>query len=170
MEKELKDLHQNLQRLVGLHRQLLETIRLEREALVQASLKDIQESTYAKEAIIEGVRTCEIDRMKIVGELALILKKPARDLTLPNIVIAVQGVKPKEAEQLRSAYNALTVLIQRITEQNQSNRDLVEKSLEHVHNMKRNVLGEQTPKAGTYSSHGQKVNSAQGARLISKEV
>jgi len=170
VEKTLTQVYQTLEKLVGLHRQLLDTVRMERDALVQADKKGVEEAVRAKQAIIEAVRMCESERLKKVGELALLWKKPLRDLTLPLIIIAIQGEDPRAAEQLRGAYNALTILIQRITDQNNDNRAFVEKSLEHVHAMKRNVLGESVPKSNTYTQQGQKSNPVNGARLISKEA
>jgi hypothetical protein len=54
--------------------------------------------------------------------------------------------------------------------QNRQNQALVEKSLGHVNEMKRNVLGETTPMANTYTPNGQKSGPVAGARLISKEA
>ncbi len=171
MEKYLTEIHQSLQALIGLHRQLLETVRREREALTQADLSGIQEATFAKEALIEQIRNVDAARTRSLAELALSLKRPMRELTLTNIVISVQTMFPKHADQLRSSYNALQVLTDRISEQNGYNRELIERSLEHVHNMKQNVLGESVPASSTYSAQGQKVNrGASGARLISQEA
>ncbi|MGZ3700077.1 MAG: flagellar export chaperone FlgN, partial [Bdellovibrionota bacterium] len=83
MEKPIIEIHQVLQRLLGLHRQLLDTVRLEREALTQADLKGIQEASVAKQALVEAIRQSDTERMGLVGELALAWKTPVRDLTLP---------------------------------------------------------------------------------------
>lgn len=170
MEKDLSQLYQILQKLVGLHRQLMDVVRSEREALVSADLKGIQEATYVKESLIQSIYVAENERLKLMGELAAIWKKSIQDLTLPNIIIEIQGRDPKSAEQLRGTLNVLTILIQRISEQNRSNREFVERSLQHVQNMKSNVLGESTVKAETYSPHGQKINATGSSRLLSKEV
>lgn len=143
---------------------------MEREALVSADLKGVQEATYAKEALIEAIRHQELERLRITTELALSWKKPLRELTLPTIIIAVQGKDQQGAEQLRSAFNALTILIGRIQEQNDSNKGLVQRSLEHIQNMKRNVLGEGVSHSQTYTQQGQRATNAGGARLISKEA
>lgn len=170
MEKNVENIYQVIQKLIGLHRQLLENVRVERKALLDVDTNAVQEVTQAKEALIESIRQEESNRLKCAGELAIVWKKPLRELTLPNIIIIVQGSSVEDADQLRSAYNTLTFLIQRIQEQNQNNRVLVEKSLEHVHNMKMNVLGESLAQAQTYTPQGQKVNGPGGARLLSKEV
>jgi hypothetical protein len=170
MEKNNELIYQVIQKLIGLHRQLLEKIRTEREALVAANINTIEETTHAKEALLESIRHEESKRLKITGDLAIAWKKPLRELTLPNIIIEVQATNLKDAELLRSAYNTLTFLIQRIEEQNLSNLKLVEASLEHVNNMKQNVLGESNPHANTYTPQGQKTVATVGSRLLSKEV
>jgi flagellar biosynthesis/type III secretory pathway chaperone len=170
VDQVLVQVYQTLQKLVGLHRQLLDVVRVEREVLVQADLPGIQNAALTKQSLIEEIKHFEAQRVKQTGELALIWKVPLRELTLPNIIVFVQGVDAKTSEQLRTIFNVLTVLIQRITEQNQANMALVEKSLEHVHQMKKNILGEANPQSITYGHQGQKVTSSQASRLISREV
>ena len=166
----LKQILDSLQKLTGLHRQLLETVRLERQALVEANLKLIQELTTSKQSILEVIRLTELARTKQIAELAVAWKKPFRDLTLSNVIIGIQGWDIKLSEQFRTALNTLTVLVQRVSDQNEDNRGLVEKSLEHIHAMKRNVLGEASPKANTYTSQGQRTHTNGHSRLISKEI
>lgn len=170
MEKPVAQLHQILHKLTGLHRQLLDLVRQERETLVQANIQEIEGITFQKQALIEGIHQAESSRLKLLGELALLWRRPIRDLTLPQIIIEVQGRDPSAAEQLRTQYNALTHLIQRISEQNSDNRALIEKSLEHIHQMKRNVLGEASQKSSVYTPNAQKTVQAQGARLLSREA
>ena len=170
METPIEQIHSSLQKLIGHHRQLLEVVRIEHRALVDADLKAIQEVTLAKQGVIELIRQSETERMKILSQLAVLWKKPLRDLTLNAVAIAIQGHDPKMADQLRSAYNALTILVKRIAEQNDSNRVLVNKSLEHINQMKSNILGEAVPKASTYTQQGTKAGGRANSRLISKEA
>lgn len=163
-------LHQNLQRMIGLYRQLLDTVRMEHEALVQADLKNIQDTTLGKQALIEGIRATESDRLRIIGALAVEWKKPPRELTLSSVIVTIQGHDPKSAEQLRSAFNALTVLVKRVAEQNEENRGLVDRSLAHIHEMKRNVLGEAEPRSGGYDQKGRRSGKLGASRLLSKEA
>ena len=160
----------SLQKLTGLHRQLMETVRMEREALISADIRRIEEATVAKHALVDAIRQAESERIGCVADLAVELRRPLRELTLPAIIILVQGENPKRAEQLRTAFNALSLLIKRISEQNADNQKLVEESLIHVQEMKGNVLGETTPKANTYTAKGQRSGVQSGARLISKEA
>ncbi len=170
LEKNIQSIYESLQRLTGLHRQLLDTVRLEREALVAANIKQIEEATSAKQALVEGIRQAESDRLKRTAELALAWRRPLRELTLPQLIIAFQSSDPKISEQLRSAFNALTLLIKRISDQNQDNKALVETSLMHIQEMKKNVLSETVPKSNTYTAKGKRSAGASGARLLEKEA
>ena len=170
MEKQLEQLYQNLQKLVGLHRQLLDVVRVERQALVDAELRAIEEATFAKQALIESLQRAETERMRTVAELSLAWKRPLGELTLNAIILRVQGDDLKAADQLRSVYNALAILIKRVTEQNEDNKALVTKSLEHLQQMKFNVLGDTTPKSNTYNQQGKKAHGTGASRLISQEA
>lgn len=166
----LQALHQSLQKLLGFHRQLLDVVRVEKECLTNADLKGVQETTFSKEAIISSIKLTENERLAKTAVLATLLKKRMSDLTLNHIILDTQGVEPKLAEQLRSVFNALTILMQRISEQNKENASIAENFLVHVNEMKRNVLGEAAPQAQTYTSHGTKNNPAGGSRLLSQEA
>ena len=171
MEQPVKEIYQTLQNLVGLHRQLLETVRVEKEAIAAADLKTLQEATYTKAALIESVRQCEAERIKLTIKLAAIWKVPVQELTLPQIILRVQGTDLKSADLFRSVHTALNTLIQRVAEQNRYNQNLVEKSLSHIREMKSNVLGEASAKSETYTPYGKKNKTqTQQSRLLSKEV
>lgn len=170
LEKQVTDIYQTLQKLIGYHRQLREAVLAEREALVAADLKAIQDTTAQKQGLIEEIRRAEAARVRSTQELARIWAKDPAELTLGNLILLVQGKDLKLSEQLRSSLNAITVLINHITEQNDSNRSLVERSLEHVHEMKKNILSETVPKSTTYTQQGQKSPGMQGARILSKEA
>ncbi len=170
MDQLIQSLYDCLYRLLGLHRQLLESIRLEKDALIEANVKSVQDAVAAKEKHIEAIKKTEMERHRLIHELGRRWNRDETTLTISEISVLIQGSQLKMADQLRSVMNALNVLITRITEQNRYNRTLVEKALEHIGNMKRNVLGETVPKSTTYTPQGQRSGGMQGARLLSKEV
>lgn len=167
---ELEKLYICLSRMVGLHRQLYEVCKQEREAFVAADTKQILENTAAKELVIETVRHAEADRIRISNVIANLWHRPLSDLTLNFIIREIEPMDSKGAERFRSSLTALTVLIERTKKTNESNRVFVEQSLEHVREMKKNVLGEQVPQTDTYGNQGQKVGNVGGARLLSTEA
>jgi flagellar biosynthesis/type III secretory pathway chaperone len=163
-------LHQVLQKLIGLHRQLLDTVRLERDALVQANLKDIQEATFAKQALIEAIRQTECQRISVLEQVAKAWGIAPAGLTLSEVIIRIQGSDIKTAELLRSVLNTLTILVKRVSDQNDENRILVDGFLNHLAEMKKNVMGESLPRSDVYNQAGKRAPQPSGARLISKEV
>jgi flagellar biosynthesis/type III secretory pathway chaperone len=170
MERPVELIYGSLQKLVGLYRQLLDTVRVEKDSLVQADLRGIQEATCAKQALIETIRQEETRRLKHLGELAFLWKKPLKDLTLGAIVIAIQGRDSKGADQLRSVFNTLTILVKRVSDQNLENKALVERTLDHITQMKKNVLGEASLASNTYTQQGTRSSGPAESRLISKEA
>mgnify|MGYP001570559688 FL=1 len=170
MEKPLNEIYQFLQKLIGHYRQLMDFVRAEREALVQADIKGIHEALAGKEALLQLIQQTEKERMQVVAELALLWKKPLRDLTLTAIIHHVQGTDLKRAEQLRSVHTTLNMMIQRVRENNEDNRAFVEKSLVHIGEMKRNVLGEAVPRADTYNPQGQRSANTGSSRLVNREA
>jgi flagellar biosynthesis/type III secretory pathway chaperone len=170
IDRYLEPLYACLQKMVGLHRQLYETCKLEREAFVSADVKLITEQTHAKELIIETIRQSESERIRISTFIAADWKVKLSDLTLSFIIREVEPRDSGTSEKFRSTLTALTVLIERAKKLNESNRELVEKSLEHVNAMKKNVLGEALPATETYGNLGQKLPNTGGARLLSTEA
>lgn len=169
-DKYLEPLYACLQKMLGLHRQLYETCKLEREAFVAADVRLITEQTHAKELIIETIRQVESERIRISTFIAAEWKVKLSDLTLGFIIREVEPRDAATSEKFRSALTALTVLIERAKKLNESNRELVEKSLEHVNAMKKNVLGEAVPSTEMYGNQGQKLPNTAGARLLSTEA
>lgn len=161
-EEKLNLLIELLNRQIGHYRQLLETIRNEHEKLVQADRDGLQEALYSKEHIIHLIQQTEYERMDCFAD------SPQKTLT--ELILFVQGKDLAKAEQLRSIQNTLRVLAERAFNQNTDNKLLVEKSLEHIQAMKKNILGEITSKSQVYGQKGTKVSPGAGGGLISQEI
>jgi flagellar biosynthesis/type III secretory pathway chaperone len=158
--------------MIGFHKQLWDQVRQEREALVQADHKVLQEITLAKRGLVETIRAHEEQRLGLILQLARCWRRPPEELSLSEIIATIQTREPRLADSLRSAQNALRVLAERVIQQNESNRQLVENSIRHVDAMKKNILGEVDPKAVGYDLHGQRGPGAQAgqARFLSREA
>lgn len=170
MEEKLNQIYDVLNKLVGLHRKLLEVVRLEREHLIEAQPKAIETITQQKHFLIEEIHQIEIIRIKLSAEFAVENKKNIKELTLKNLILAIQGEYPKIAQQLQSVKNTLLILSQRISEQNKENLILIERSLEHIEAMKRNLIQVQDISIDTYSQQGQKISSHLARSSFSQEV
>jgi len=169
-EDKINEVYLVLQKLVGFHKQLLELVRLERTALESANLKNIEEVTYSKEVLIHSIKQAELERVRSVANLAAQMEVHIADLSLSNLVLALQQKELQNSEKFRSVQNTLKVLIEHIVEQNQANQKLVNASLKHVQEMKINALGENQNQSQTYTAKGQKNNQTTASRLVSQEA
>lgn len=169
-EKSLDLLCENLRKQIGYHKNLLEAVRGERDTLVSADIQKIQDLTYHKEGLISSIKALEQSRIQLAGEIAADYQVQFDDLTLDNLIVAIQGRSLEYADKLRGIQNTLSLLVQRIREQNDRSRRLVEESLEHITQMKQNALDEIKAKSVTYGASGQRQKQESRARLISQEA
>lgn len=163
MEESLNELYAYLKKCVGLQRQLLECVRSEHEYLIEVDIDKIQEMTYHKEALLDSIRTAERQRMKAVGELAVYWKRKADELNLSEIIIAVQGFNLEQSNSFRSVQNTISLLMNRVKQQNVINQELVSQSIQHIQSMKTNVLGVRGEKQKTYNSKGKSSEISPGS-------
>jgi flagellar biosynthesis/type III secretory pathway chaperone len=166
-------LHESLQELVGLHRQLLEAVKTENEAISNADVKATYEATSAKEALLHWIHRAELGRQAAVHTLCQELSLDPAEATLRSIILFFQSSDPTLSERLQTDLTALLVLVERIKKQNELNGRLLEESLGHIQNMKKNIFGETNPKAATYNQSGMRnpgSSNAHGPRFVSKEV
>ncbi len=164
-------LHEALQELVGLHKQLLEVIRQEAQAITQADVKATFEATSAKEALVHWIHRAELGRQVITQTLSEHLK--IKNVSLKEIILHFQSHDAPLSARLQSDLNMLVTLVERIQSQNKENGKIVERSLKHVQSMRKNIFGEVPSENKTYNQQGQKNQASVGsttARLISKEV
>ena len=174
IQKPLQEkLHDSLQELIGLHRQMYEVVKAENEAISSANTKGTYEAASAKEALVHWIHQAEMSRQAVVYAIAqedgLVTPTPS----LRELILHYQSKDADLANRLQVDLNSLIILIERIKTQNSTNGRLVESSLKHIHNMKKNIFGETTHKAQTYNQQGQKNQASandHGPRLVSKEV
>ena len=95
---------------------------------------------------------------------------PPESLSLSQLIIALQAVKAEWSETFRTDQNTLKILIQRIIEQNQANDRLIESSLFHIHEMKKNSVGKKQENLANYNLQGKKTLPHSSAFLLFKEV
>lgn len=159
-----------LHHLIGQQRQLLEIVREERQALLDSHLKSVEQCSYSKEVLLHSITQSEKQRQAVVEKVLTQINAKTDRPSLNDIIIKIQADRPKEAQQLRSQWNTLKHLNQRIIEQNRENQKLVEAMLEHLNKMKSNVLGGMQEQADGYSNKGAKKTRGPGGKLISGQI
>ena len=172
MSHPVRKLYENLYAQVGHYRQLVETLRLEHAALVDANYRGVQEAVAQKESLIVAIQRAEGERLNVTAELAVDWNVAYESLSLTQIIHLQQAPErgdPKLADQLQSVLNTLRVLVKKVAQQNQDNSALVQASMQHIEVMKRNVLGEPIQKSETYTPQGMKKPGQPTSRFLTQE-
>jgi predicted phage tail protein len=166
LKKEWSTLLESLKTQIGLHRQLLEIVRIEHQALVDADMDALEKAIHAKEGTIGAIQREEIGRKAFLSHLTSV-----EHLTLTQLIEKIQAHDLPLADEFRKSQITLNLLSERIREQNSKSRQMVESSLQHVEKMKRNIIGEKAKNSETYTAKGQRSsNPKHGRNLLVKEI
>jgi len=172
-QKLSEKLHESLQELIGLHRQLHDVVKAENTAISDADIKGTYEAAATKGALIHWIHQAEMSRQSVVYALAQEEGLESKTPSLRELILHFQAHDIETSNRFQSDLSTLIVLVERIKKLNETNGNLLATSLKHIDNMKRNIFGETTHQARTYNQQGQKntaSSSEHGPRLISREV
>lgn len=164
----LDELQKNLRHQLGLYKQLVEVLRAEREHIVGVRFKEIRESTYAKEALLDELHREEFRRQKWVQQAAAFLQMKPEDVTMEIVAAKIGG--PDLFEPLISLRNSLLHMVGKAKEMNFDNKRLVEVALKDSQELKKNILGLSSDKPQTYGPKGAMGNNQRdhSARFLNK--
>ena len=158
-----------LQKMLGLHRDLLESARKEYSAIERADRGALDACTLVRETLAGSIRIIEDERIRHARDCARALGLKDNDITVAKVADALHATDPKRAGQLRGLRSGLAGLIEAVLAQGKRNSILLERGLQHVREMKKNALSERDRSAETYGNQGQSLRP-QATGLLSKEA
>ena len=163
------ELYHILEKLVALHRNLVDVLREEYVHMGAVDLNGLAETARTKEVLLSEVWNLEQLRLKISATLAGVMNIPQGDASLMRLAEAMPGA---EGERLRVIRTALNMLVTQAKELNSKNMVFAQSSLERLEEMKRNALGlGKTAIKENYSNSGVRQPSHEkGGRLLSTEA
>lgn len=158
-----------LDKLVVLHRNLLDVLREEIAHMSQVDLKGLGDTAQAKELLLSEIWNHEQLRLQSTEKLALSLQTKPEDATLLSIA---DKLPQQEGDKLRAARTALNMLVSEAKELNSQNMSFAESSLNRIEEMKKNALGiSHNASKENYSNSGvRQPMPEQGGRLLSTEA
>ena len=106
--------------------------------IVKNDLKELVSITEQEQLAVERLQVLEHKREEIVRNIAVVLSKDVKTLTLKNMIGLFHN-QPEVQKELSRIHDTLSVLLKRIVENNERNRMLIEQSLEMIE-FNRNVL------------------------------
>ena len=168
-ERAFQKLEANLEELTKIYRNLLETVRKEKEILIRADREALNENNQIKEELLYKLRAQDSLRSRYAMDLATIVGGDVENPRLLELAQKLAGL-PVAADRLRTQHAALDILIKRITDINKDNEEYAKSALKTLNsaidNVKETLSGKKTyEKKGGYKS-GPQVSG----NFVSKEA
>lgn len=110
---------------------LVELSTAKRQVIIDGNVPGLEKLTDQEQDIASNIKNLENRREEIINDMAIVLSKDAKDLTLTNM-IAFLNKQPKEQEKLKSIQIRLKETIRQMEEINQQNEELLRQALEMV--------------------------------------
>lgn len=110
---------------------LIELSTAKRQIIIDGNIPGLEEITGQEQDITSNIKNLENKRREVINDMAIVLSKDAKDLTLTNM-IAFLNKQPKEQEKLRDIQERLRDTIERMVEINRQNEALLQQALEMV--------------------------------------
>lgn len=101
------------------------------EALVSASVKEIQEIAEEEQAIVEVIQRCEKKCDEVIKDMGIVLGRDMDAVTVVELIDMLEK-QPEEQTKLKKAYDRLLEVAVKMKACNERNRILVEQALELV--------------------------------------
>jgi flagellar biosynthesis/type III secretory pathway chaperone len=155
-----------LDQVSEIYQSLLAVMDNEKDAVVAADLKKLNEAAKVKENLLLKLRILEEQRMHLLKKLADQLNHPYQDLTLTNLS---QLLKKPHAKQLKARSIRLLKLLNIIQRANERNGSLFAHSLELVRGSL-NLLNNFMPTGSIYFQTGTVQNYDRTGRLLCGEI
>ncbi len=168
IDRAFHKLEANLEELTKIYRSLLDIVRKEKENLLKADLKALEEGNVLKEEILFKLRAQDSLRARYAMELATLV---GADTEAPRLLELAQKMSGTPAsDRLRTQHAALDILIKRITDINKENEEYASSALATVNgalgNIKYSLSGKKT-----YGGKGQVKQGPQvSGNFVSKEA
>ena len=166
-QRAFENLTQNLDEIVKQYRLLLDSVRKEKEFLIQGDLEKLNENNITKEQFISKIKSLDEMRSMLASELAQAVGAQTQE---PRLLEIAQKMGGAEGDRLRTIHSTLELIIKRLMDLNRDNAIYAESALKTVHsaldNIKDALSGPKNyQKKGSY----QKAQDQSG-HLISKEA
>lgn len=167
IERAQSKLVHNLDELVSLYRQLLAIVRKEKDFLLEAKTKELQENNLQKDQLLQKVRIVDTLRQKHAEELAVLI---GADADNPRLLEIAQKLPETIGDKLRQMHATLDVIIRRLIELNSENEAYAKTALGQLDGAMDNIKETLTGKK-TYERKGQmKLGPEKAGNFVRKEI
>lgn len=142
------------------YKKLTELTNRKTPVIVKGDLDALKDITAEEQGFIEKLNRLEKRRMEAVKDIALVLNKDEKELTIKAIVELLEG-QDAEQKRLSLVHDSLKTTLSNISRLNEMNKNLINSSLEMVEfniNMLKGIY--QSPELGNYGKDACNTESA----------
>ncbi|MCB0391434.1 MAG: flagellar protein FlgN [Bdellovibrionales bacterium] len=164
-----EQLVENLEKVIKIHRSLLNVVRKEKEILISANLDELNENNKIKEEVLIQARQLEKERIKIIDSLLTEEDIKMENPSLLELANYFQGIK---GEKLRNLHAVLDLLIKRVKDINNQNEVLIKSALKNITGAMKSIK-DMLDDNKTYKKQGtlgETHDHQSSGRLVSKQV
>lgn len=162
-----EELQENLEKLIGIYRMLLDCVRREKELLIEVNVPELEENNKTKSAALKKLRRMENERIRIVRLLSQELNIKEEPVRLLDVAQKLPDME--RAEKLRQKHSVLDLLVQRVIENNRQNEALAQSALKNVTGAL-DVIRDSVQEKPTYERKGAMKGQGASGNLVRREV
>lgn len=127
----MEDFMDILEKENGEYERLTELSTQKRQIIIDGNVPALEDITNKEQDITSNIKNLEKRRIEVVNDMAIVLSKDPRDLTVTNM-IAFLNKQPKEQQKLKEIKEKLRSTLEKMAEINQQNEVLLKQALEMV--------------------------------------
>ncbi|MCR5673131.1 MAG: flagellar protein FlgN [Lachnospiraceae bacterium] len=162
----IEDLIDTLNKETDEYGKLLELSRRKATVIVARDIPALEKITDDEQTVVSNISNLDAKRAQVTSDIADVINKDVESLKL-SVLIDLLSKQPKEQKALSDVHDRLKVTVDNVRKINESNRQLIEQSLEMVEfdlNMMRAMR--QAPETNNYGrgavSVGETLGSVRG--------
>lgn len=127
----MEDFMDILEKENGEYERLTELSTQKRQIIIDGNVPALEDITNKEQDITSNIKNLEKRRIEVVNDMAIVLSKDPRDLTVTNM-IAFLNKQPKEQQKLKEIKEKLRSTLEKMADINQQNEVLLKQALEMV--------------------------------------
>lgn len=161
-----KKLTTNLDEMTKSYRGLLDLVRKEKEFLLEAEVRKLEENNGLKENMLIKIKSLDGARERYARELADLV---GGDAVNPRLMEIAQKMNGPKGDNLRNIHATLELLVRRASEINSENEKFATSALKSLDGALNNIKDTLVPK-NTYGQKGKLAHGPEKAgNFVSKE-
>lgn len=99
--------------------------------LIREDLQELQKVTDEEQQLLDAAYAADRKREKIIANIGVVLNRDPKELDLTTLA-KLMAKQPEEKKQLSELHDSLKLVMGRLVNANQKNKELIENSLEMI--------------------------------------